>query len=275
MEGSEPFWGNDAFVSDGFFDIPTPQISTWPDKFYHSSMDTPEQMSDNTLGRVGAIVGTYLYLLATAGRREAMWFAGLAARDWKRRICDVLSTEALKSDIPAETQIQERAVRLRSMGRHLGFQGYDAAKQVLRFAPGDASLLQTVERIGDDIKLFGIRESDRMIELISELSDQKVPTTSENSYHQVDDPRQVTVVKRLRWRAPADNAFSEEGQVKLRALRERAGGNVTRIWDWLNGWRTAEEVWKRLQFGGAMPFNVVADYLELLVSEGFATKVER
>jgi hypothetical protein len=83
------------------------------------------------------------------------------------------------------------------------------------------------------------------------------------------------VVKRLRWRALADNAFSEEGQSKLRALRERAGGNVTRVWDWLNGWRTAEEVWERVQFGGAMPFNVIADYLDLLVAEGFTTKIER
>jgi hypothetical protein len=277
---TEPFWGNDAFVSDGFFDMPTPQISTWPDKFYHSSMDTPEQMSDNTLGRVGAIAGTYLYLLATADRREALWFAGLAARDWKRRICDVLSQEALKDNAlkqstEAETQIQERSSRLRAMGRHLGFQGYDAVKQVLRFAPDDATLLQTVQSIGDDIKSFGVRESDRMIELISEISDQKVPPTPNGPYHEIDDPRKAMVIKRLRWRAPADNAFSENGQLKLRTLRERAGGNVTRVWDWLNGWRTAEEVWERVQFGGAMPFNIVADYLDLLVTEGFATKVER
>ena len=276
---AEPFWGNDAFVSDGFFDMPTPQISTWPDKFYHSSMDTPEQMSDNTLGRVGAIVGTYLYFLATAGRREAMWFAGLAARDWKRRVCDVLSTEALKGDAltqsaEAEAQIQERAARLHAMGRHLGFQGHDAVKQVLRFAPGDDSLLQTVERMGDDIKLFGIRESDRMVELISELSGQKVPLMPKNTYHGVDDPRRAMVIKRLRWRVPADNAFSEEGQATLRKLRERTDSNVARIWDWLNGWRTAEEVWERVQFGGAIPFDVVADYLELLVAEEFVANIE-
>jgi len=275
---TEPFWGNDAFVSDGFFDIPTPQISTWPDKFYHSSMDTPEQMSDNTLGRVGAIAGTYLYLLATAGRREAMWFAGLTARDWKRRICDVLSIEALKSDVltqsvEEETRIQEHAAHLRATGRHLGFQGYDAVKQVLRFAPGNATLLQTVQRMGDDIKLFGIRESDRMIELISEISDQKAPPAQEDLHHEINDPRKAMVIKRLRWRTPADNAFSEEGQATLRKLHERTDGKAARVWDWLNGWRTAEEVWERMQFGGAMPFDIVADYLDLLVAEGFAAKV--
>ncbi|MFQ6043429.1 MAG: DUF4910 domain-containing protein [Candidatus Poribacteria bacterium] len=276
---TEPFWGNDAFVSDGFFDIPTPQISTWPDKFYHSSMDTPEQMSDNTLGRVGAIVGTYLYLLATAGRREAMWFAGLTAREWKRRICDILSSEALKGDILTQsdesgTRIQERAVRLRAMGRHLGLQGHDAVKQTLRFAPRDEALLQTVERMGDDMKLFGIRESNRMIELTSKLSNQKAPLAPKAPHREVDDPRKTMVLKRLRWRVPPDNAFSEEGQAILRTLRERINSNVARIWDWLNGWRTAEEVWERVQFGGVMPFNVVAAYLELLIAEGFAVKVE-
>ena len=275
---TEPFWGNDAFVSDGFFDIPTPQISTWPDKFYHSSMDTPEQMSDNTLGRVGALAGTYLYLLATAERREAMWFAGLTARDWKRRICDVLSTEVLKSDAPTQSAeaanpIQEHASRLHAMGRHLGLQGYDAVKQVLRFASGDDALLQTVQRMGDDIKLFGIRESDRMIELISEISDQKAPPAQEEPHHEISDPRKTMVIKRLRWRAPGDNVFSEEGQATLRKLHERTDGKVARVWDWLNGWRTAEEVWERVQFGGAMPFDIVADYLELIVREGFAAKV--
>jgi len=276
---TEPFWGNDAFVSDGFFDIPTPQISTWPDKFYHSSMDTPEQMSDNTLGRAGAIAGTYLYLLATAGRHEAMWFAGLAARDWKRRICDVLSKEALNVDVSTqstatETQVQERAARLRAMGRHLGLQGYDAVKQVLRFAPDDATLRQTMQRLGDDMKAFGISEGDSMREFVSGFSDQKVPSAPEGPSPELDDTRQEMVVKRLRWRAPADNLFSEKGQAKLRRLLKSTDGKVLRAWDWLNGWRTVEEIWERIQFGGAVTFEMVADYLELLIAEGFAENIE-
>ena len=269
---TEPFWGNDAFVSDGFFDIPTPQISTWPDRFYHSSMDTPDQMSDNTLGRGGAITGTYLYLLATAGQREALWFAGLAARDWKRRICDALSIEALKND---DTSLDVRAARLRALGKHLGFQGGDAVKQVIRFAPDDVALRDTVARMSDDIKVFAIRESDKMIELASALSGHSgAQRLNLGSPKGEVDQRGTMVIKRLRWRVPADNAFSETGQTKLRAIRER-NSNIGRIWNWLNGQRTIEEVWERIQFGGAVPYDVVADYLELLVEEGFAEKAER
>jgi len=84
-------------------------------------------------------------------------------------------------------------------------------------------------------------------------------------------PTSSMVVKRLRWRAPADNAFSEAGQAKLRALCERA--DVGRIWNWINGRRTAEEIWERAQFDGAVPYDVVTEYLELLVAEGFTARV--
>lgn len=268
---TEPFWGNDAFVSDGFFDIPTPQMSTWPDKFYHSSMDTPDQMSDNTLGRSGAIVGTYLYLLATAGAREALWFAGLAARDWKRRICHELTMEALKGD--AGIQV---------FGWHLGFQGQDAVKQVLRFAPDDDALNKTIHLMCDDMKEFARREADKAVELASALSGQDIPsanklaacsTSEELDYGEVDQ-RGSMVLKRLRWRVPSDGAFSEVSKAKVSALRERVNGNLARIWDWINGRRTVEEIWERVQFGGHIPYEVVAEYLELLAAEGFVARLD-
>lgn len=267
---TEPFWGNDAFVSDGFFDIPTPQMSTWPDKFYHSSMDTPDQMSENTLGRSGAIVGTYLYLMATAGAREALWFAGLAARDWKRRICHELTMEALKGD-----------AEIRTFGRHLGFQGQDAVKQALRFAPDDDALGKAIHRMCDDMKEFARRETGKAVELASALSGQDIPsanklaacsTSEELDYGDVDQ-RGSMVVKRLRWRVPSDSAFSEAGRAKASALRERVNGNLARIWEWINGRRTVEEIWERVQFGGHIPYDVVAEYLELLAAEGFVARV--
>ena len=265
---TDPFWGNDAFVSDGFFDIPTPQMSTWPDRFYHSSMDTPEQMSDNTLGRAGAIAGTYLYLLATAGPREALWFAGLAARDWKRRICHALNMEALKDD---KSPLDKRAAHLRALGQHLGLQGQDAVKQILRFAPDDAPLGETVRRMVDDMKLFATREADSAVELAAALSCESVPP--EKVHRAEADQRGAMVIKRLRWRVPADSAFSEAGQATLRDLLKRTDSNVRRIWSWVNGRRTAEQIWERAQFGGEIPYDIVIEYLDLLAAEGFAAEV--
>jgi hypothetical protein len=82
------------------------------------------------------------------------------------------------------------------------------------------------------------------------------------------------VVKRLRWRVPSDNAFSEAGVAKVSILRERVNGNLARIWDWINGRRTVEEIWERVQFGGHIPYDVVAEYLELLAAEGFVARLD-
>ena len=40
----------------------------WPDKFYHTSADTPDQVSADSLGRSGALAATYAVL---AGSRQA------------------------------------------------------------------------------------------------------------------------------------------------------------------------------------------------------------
>ena len=255
---TERFWGNDAFISDGFFDIPTPQISTWPDRFYHSSMDRPEQMSDNTLGRAGAIVGTYLYLLATAGAKEAIWFAGLAVRDWKRRISHIFSSEAMKDDVTP--------LHLRSLGKHLGYQGQDAVTQVLRFAPNDANLKNTIKNLADDMLFFAIHEANTTVKFAQALSGQETLPIPESSQEEIDEFG-ARVLKRLWWQHPQDSAFSESGRQKLQALRER--GNVGHIWNWINGRRTVNEIYERVQFSEAIPYDLVKKYVELLADEGF------
>ncbi len=255
---TERFWGNDAFVSDGFFDIPTPQISTWPDRFYHSSMDRPEQMSDNTLGRVGTIVGTCLYLMANADAKTALWFAGLAMKDWKKRISQSLIVEAMRDDVTP--------FYLRSLGRHLGFQAQDAITQVNRFAKDDKNLDKTIKDLTDEMQTFADQESESAVKLSSIISGQEILPLSEFPKETTDDFG-YSVPKRLWWQHPPDSAFSESGRKCLSSLRDR--GNVGRIWNWINGRRNVKEIYDRLQFGGIMPYDLVKKYIELLVDEGF------
>lgn len=261
----EPFWGNDAFVSDGFFDIPTPQISAWPDRFYHSSKDDPDNMNENTLGRAGAIAGTFIYLLATAGAHEALYFAGLSARDWKRRICNNLSREAMKENF---TDIHSHSKHLYLFGRHLGLQGRDAINQLIRFAPNDDKFIKIIKHMGDDVKLFALNEAEKAVELASAIFGQKL--TLPLIKLDIDESEECykKIVKRLRWRLPSESEFSEGGRQKLQVLKEN--GNINRIWDWINGRRTVEEIWERIQFSGEIPCKSVAEYIEVLVSERFA-----
>jgi len=279
-----PFLGNDAFVADGVFDIPTPEMSTWPYRFYHSADDTPDKLSENTLGRSGAIAALYVYLLATAGPREALWLAGLAAQDWKRRTGDALSEEALgwlgqrPATAAADTagpadpsgppaSLDERAACLRALGHHLGLQARDAVEQVLRLAPGDGALAEAVERTSEALQRFAACESEEAVEWVAGLVGQPVPPLPPATPPETLGPRATQVFKRLRWEMVADEDLSAAGQARLPALRERCSG-VERMWPWINGRRTVREIWERVQFGGTVPWEAAIDYLELLAAEG-------
>lgn len=70
--------GSDHYIlSDPTVGIPTPMLIQWPDKFYHTSADTPDRVSPDSLGRSGALAAVYACWLATAGEREAGWLARL------------------------------------------------------------------------------------------------------------------------------------------------------------------------------------------------------
>ncbi len=66
--------GSDHYIlSDPTVGIPTPIIIQWPDKFYHTSADTPDRVSPDSLARSGALAAVYAYWLAAAGAAEAAW----------------------------------------------------------------------------------------------------------------------------------------------------------------------------------------------------------
>ena len=74
--------GSDHYIlSDPTVGIPTPMLIHWPDQFYHTSADTPDRVSPDSLARSGALAAIYAYWLASAGPAEAAW---LGASDGAR-----------------------------------------------------------------------------------------------------------------------------------------------------------------------------------------------
>jgi aminopeptidase YwaD len=68
--------GSDHYIlSDPTVGIPTPMLIQWPDTFYHTSADTPDKVSPDSLARSGALAAVYAYWLATAGPAETRWLA--------------------------------------------------------------------------------------------------------------------------------------------------------------------------------------------------------
>jgi hypothetical protein len=241
---AEPFFGNDAFISDGYFDIPAPQLSTWPDKFYHSNLDRPEDIDDNSLGRVGALTGTYLYLLATAGAKEARWLAALAAQDFKQRLARRLNeatAEAAALPLPGE---QARGVAGELW--HLGLQAQDAITQAGRFAPEDAELRADLAVTAAEMAVHAQREATEAWRVLGGEAGEFVPPV-------VDDTAEGKLVpRRLRWRP------TEGG----------AEGLAGRVWPWINGRRTVAQIAERLPRGGQVDLAAVVESVRALARAG-------
>ena len=79
--------GSDHYIlSDPTVGIPCPMLIQWPDKFWHTNLDTIEKVDPEMLKRVGIIAATYSYFLANAGSKEVIWLANEMMSKSKRKI---------------------------------------------------------------------------------------------------------------------------------------------------------------------------------------------
>ncbi len=101
--------GSDHYIlSDPTVGVPTPMLIQWPDRFYHTSADTPDRVSPDSLARSGALTVAYAWWLATAGPAETRWLGDwMVARDATQAGHQALATlETLqRADATQRTQI--------------------------------------------------------------------------------------------------------------------------------------------------------------------------
>lgn len=87
-----PFGGGSdhaVFVDPGI-GVPCPMLIQWPDRFYHSSHDTPDKSDPGSLALAARCAATYAGFLATAGEGEASWITALVERHARRRVLQAL-----------------------------------------------------------------------------------------------------------------------------------------------------------------------------------------
>jgi hypothetical protein len=87
--------GSDHYIlADPTVGIPCPMMITWPDKFYHTSYDTVDNLSPQLMGRVAATAATYLHWVSNA------------------ELEDVLAlTSRMAAQFSAELELHVRSVR--------------------------------------------------------------------------------------------------------------------------------------------------------------------
>lgn len=96
--------GSDHYVLiDPATGVPCPMLIQWPDRFYHSSFDTPDKTSPASLALAVRCAATYAGFLAGAGPAENAWLADAVRRGSQARLL-----RAPDATDPAHAALRER-----------------------------------------------------------------------------------------------------------------------------------------------------------------------
>ncbi len=112
--------GSDHMVLvDPAVGVPCPMLIQWPDRFYHSSHDTPDKCDSRSLELAVRCAATYAGWIAGAGEPELRWLVEAVTRGAQRRIL-----RALDRPEP-ERELRRERIRFRSALESLGRLGYE------------------------------------------------------------------------------------------------------------------------------------------------------
>lgn len=136
-QAETPFSGGSdhAILADPSVGVPTPMLIQWPDRFYHTSADTPDRTDPNSLRRAGTLAAAYACWLAAAGSSEIAWLGHEMVARFKGRL--VATAQQAVTAAAAAGDGEALAQVLTELDRRVAFQLF-----VHRIA------LQTLERLG-------------------------------------------------------------------------------------------------------------------------------
>lgn len=112
--------GSDHYImADPTVGVPCPMIIQWPDRFYHTSADTPDKCDPAMMKRVGQMTGAYAYFLASAGVAEARWLAAEMAALFPQQLHAALK-DAADPEAVAGFRVDRKLADLASLRRLVG-----------------------------------------------------------------------------------------------------------------------------------------------------------
>lgn len=123
--GEVPFsGGSDHYVLiDPATGIPCPMLIQWPDRYYHSSHDTPDKTSPASLALAVRCAATFSGFVASAGAPERRWLLGAVGRGARRRLLravdDLSPARALAHERERGARALASMTRLGSAGEEI------------------------------------------------------------------------------------------------------------------------------------------------------------
>ena len=269
----EPFWGNDAFIIDPYFDVPTAQLSCWPYRYYHTSMDMPEYISPDNLARGGVLCTTFLHFLACAGEDEAAWLSALTAGKAKTRIADALREEAMAQtktlgSKPTRAKVAKAMRRVGHCATYHATIETERARQPLSLAAKTARA-KPVDAVVDAVKSCAEAEeaaAQQLLQGLAGISVDRVPPEAQPDATLVAEAQRL-VPSRNSWRVPVDAklpAGVRRGLDELRKRKEAKDVNVAALWPWADGKRSVHAIWELMRHKHPCELRVLVDYFKLM-----------
>ncbi|MBC7328054.1 DUF4910 domain-containing protein [bacterium] len=165
---------DDNLLGEPGISAPFCLLGCWPDAHYHTSLDTPENISPSFLKDMGKVAGTYCYFLANADFPEALRLAhmvkDLAKEEIIKAIFQAKSRERSPEEISewVEFLVMKNKTRLKSLQRLVRSRGFVPTEEELKrnkdwFAPNsylfkDEELKRCIGRLCDELETFGRKE---------------------------------------------------------------------------------------------------------------------
>lgn len=110
--GEVPFSGGSdhAVLVDPLIGIPCPMLIQWPDRYYHSSHDTPDKCDPASLALAARCAAAFAAFLAGAGPAQRAWLAEAVERGSERRRLAALERPEPERAVAAEAMRARQAL---------------------------------------------------------------------------------------------------------------------------------------------------------------------
>jgi hypothetical protein len=269
--------------------VPCVMLLQWPDLYYHTSMDTIDKVSDDSLKRVGWIATVAVLTLANATSEEALFLANQTASKGMIRIHEA-GVEAVrklaekKNDQRVKDRPEERATEMfktfslcKSSIKHVAWREMQAIRSVKRIAESpelDAQLNKYCKTITDLGKLE-IAKVEEFLAFTAKASKMTLPAELEET--KAEKEMRNLVPKRLFKGSLSNDALKEKLGSKdyewYDTISEKDlhfGKKMLEIVNFMDGRRTASEIACSVsaEYGSTDPEQVLK-FLKDLEKTGF------
>jgi hypothetical protein len=129
-----PFSGGSDHIilSDPMIGVPTPMLMQWPDRYYHTSGDTVDKVSPDTMRRTVVAAAAYAYTCALASEDDLTWLVGLTGRGLRKWVIEELGKFG-ESDVRQPVSLDYKAGFLLQRGK-------EALRSVAKLLPRSRAL---------------------------------------------------------------------------------------------------------------------------------------